>query len=123
MARTRATHLTAPTRAGTARRLSALSGSAGTALLYALLIVVLIAMAVPFAWMIAGSFKTNTDMFGNALTLLPTAPTLRNYVDLLNGSQVPYLRQYANSAIVAAGTTLLALAVSSLTGYGFAKFE
>ena len=123
MARSPVTPLAVPARTRTVRRLSTLSGLAGTFLLYTLLIVVLIAMAVPFAWMLAGSFKTNTDMFGNALTLLPTAPTMQNYIALLNGSQVPYMQQYANSAIVAAGTTLLALAVSSLTGYGFAKFE
>lgn len=123
MASSRVTSVHAPTHAGSARRLAALTRSAQTALLYALLIVVLIAMAVPFAWMIADSFKTNTDIFGNALTLLPTTPTLQNYIDLLNGSQIPYLRQLANSAIVGVGTTLLTLTVCSLTGYGFAKFE
>src|SRR5579875_3147154 len=123
MASSHVTALSTPTRVRGARRFAALTRSAQTALLYALLIVVLIAMAVPFAWMIADSFKTNTDIFGNALTLLPTAPTLQNYIDLLNGSQIPYLRQLANSAIVGVGTTLLTLAVCSLTGYGFAKFE
>lgn len=122
MASSRVTAVPAHGRTQTGRRPAALARTFRTVLVYALLIVVLVAMAIPFAYMIAGSFKTNTDLFGNALTLLPRTPTLANYRDLLNGSQIPYLRQLANSAIVGGGTTLLTLAVCSLTGYGFAKF-
>jgi ABC-type glycerol-3-phosphate transport system permease component len=123
MASSRVTAVQAPEHARSVRRAGSPARLAGIAVLYSVLIVVLIAMAIPFAYMIAGSFKTNTDLFGNALTLLPTAPTLQNYSDLLDGSQIPYLRQVANSAIVGVGTTALTLAVCSLTGYGFAKFE
>ncbi len=123
MASSHATSIGVPTHARGARRLAVLARTGQTALLYALLIVVLGAMAIPFAYMIAGSFKTNTDLFGNALALFPTTPILQNYIDLLNGSQIPYLRQLTNSAIVGTGTTVLTLAVSSLTGYGFAKFD
>jgi ABC-type glycerol-3-phosphate transport system permease component len=122
MARSRATPVATSPKA-TAMRPAVVAAGARAALLYAVLIIGLIGTTIPFVWMIAGSFKTNTDLFGNMLQLLPSAPTVHNYIDLLKGSQIPYLRQYANSVIVAASTTVLALAVSSLTGYGFAKFE
>lgn len=94
-----------------------------TTVLHVLLVAVLVAMAVPFAYMTAGSFKTNDDLFGDPLRLLPAAPTGDNYVELFNGSQIPYIHQYVNSLIVGISTTVLSLSVASLTGYGFAKFE
>lgn len=114
---------TTPARAGLSRRPAALAPLVRAILLHALLVLALVATSVPFLWMIGGSFKTNDDLFGNILALLPSAPTLQNYTDLLGGSQIPYLRQFINSSEVATSTTLLTLAVSSLVGYGFAKFE
>jgi len=96
---------------------------ARAAALYGVLVVSLVLTALPFLWMIAGSFKTNDDFFSHPGALIPSAPTTQNYVDLLNGSSIPFLHQFANSLIVAVATTLISLAVCSLTGYGFAKFE
>jgi arabinosaccharide transport system permease protein len=92
-------------------------------LLYAVLGLVLITTALPYLWMISGSFKTNSEIVGRPLAVIPQAPTVRNYVDLLDESQIPYLHQLANSGIIAVSVVVLSLAVSSLTGYGFAKFE
>jgi len=114
---------TTPAQAGLAHRPVALARLFQTIALHALLGLALVATSVPFLWMIGGSFKTNDDLFGNILALLPSAATFQNYTDLLGGSQIPYLRQFANSSVVATTTTLLALTVSSLVGYGFAKFE
>src|SRR5256714_6745812 len=91
--------------------------------LYAVLVLVLIATVLPYLWMISGSFKTNGEIVGRPLTLIPAAPTLQNYLSLINESQIPYLHQLANSGIIAMSVVVLSLAVSSLTGYGFAKFE
>ena len=105
MARSRATPVATSPKA-TAMRPAIVAAGARAGLLYAVLIIGLIGTTIPFVWMIAGSFKTNTDLFGNMLQLLPSAPTVHNYIDLLQGSQIPYLRQYANSVIVAASTTV-----------------
>ena len=42
---------------------------------------------------------------------------------LLNGSEIPYVRQFANSLVIAVAQTVLTLLVASMVGWGFAKFE
>lgn len=73
--------------------------------------------------MFTGSFKLNADIFSYPLTFVPRSPTLENYVRLLNGSEIPYTRQFANSLFVAVAQTLLTLFVASTVGWGFAKYE
>lgn len=114
--------LTAPT-VTTGRRIGHAPALARAGVLYGVLAVSLLLTALPYLWMIAGSFKTNDDFFSHPGALIPSAPTWQNYVDLLDGSQIPYLHQFANSVIVAVSTVVVALGVCSLTGYGFAKFE
>lgn len=92
-------------------------------LLYALLAVAVVLTGAPFAYMIAGSFKQDAEIFSYPLTFIPREPTLVNYTRLLSGEQIPYVRQFANSALVAISQTLLTLLVSSLVGWGFAKYE
>lgn len=92
-------------------------------LLYALLAVAVVLTGAPFAYMIAGSFKQDAEIFSYPLTFVPREPTLVNYARLLSGEQIPYVRQFANSALVAISQTLLTLLVSSLVGWGFAKYE
>lgn len=109
---------------GAARRRSPrLATMARGAVLYGVLLFSLVLTALPFLWMIAGSFKTNDDFFSHPASLIPAAPTLDNYTNLLNGSQIPFLHQFANSLIISVGATLGTLFVCTLTGYGFAKFE
>lgn len=82
-----------------------------------------ILVGAPFVYMITGSFKFNADIFSYPITFIPTNPTLENYVRLLNGSEIPYVRQFANSIIVATSQTALTLFVASTVGWGFAKYE
>ena len=94
-----------------------------TGLVYVLLVLSAILVGAPFVYMIAGSFKFNAEIFGIPLTILPRNPTLENYSRLLSGDEIPYLRQFANSAIIAVSQTALTLLVASMVGWGFAKFE
>ncbi len=73
--------------------------------------------------MITGSFKLNAEIFSYPLTFMPKAPTLENYQRLLSGSEIPFVRQFLNSLVVAVSQTFLTLFVASLVGWGFAKFE
>ena len=77
----------------------------------------------PFVYMISGSFKFDADIFALPLTWWPLEPTGQNYARLLAGEQIPYLRQFGNSAIVAVSQTVLALWVATMVGWGFAKYE
>lgn len=92
-------------------------------LVYAGLFVFGVLVAVPFIYMITGSFKTNGEIFNYPVTLAVQNPTLNNYQRLLSGEEIPYLRQFANSLIVALGQTGLSLLIASMVGWGFAKYD
>jgi arabinosaccharide transport system permease protein len=92
-------------------------------LLYGVLIFFAVLVGIPFLYMITGSFKTNGEIFNYPVTLFVQEPTLNNYERLLNGKEVPYLRQMLNSVIISVGQTLLTLFIASLVGWGFAKYE
>lgn len=92
-------------------------------LLYAILLICVVLTGAPFVYMITGSFKENAEIFSFPLHFLPQTPTFINYQRLLSGSDIPYVQQFGNSALVAISQTLLNLLFSSMVGWGFAKFE
>lgn len=92
-------------------------------LIYLALVVCVVLVGAPFVYMITGSFRFNAEIFSYPLTFLPKSPTLENYQRLLDGSEIPYVRQFANSLFVAVSQTLLTLLVASMVGWGFAKYE
>ncbi|SRR6266498_1013175 len=88
-------------------------------LLYIALTVLGVAMVFPFVWMVATSFKHPADIY--TLSLIPTRPTLDNYITAL--TRFPFPRWFANSLIVASATTLSVAFFDSLTGYVLAKLS
>jgi ABC-type glycerol-3-phosphate transport system permease component len=92
-------------------------------IIYLLLACGLIFTAAPFVWMFSSSFKFNAEIFSYPLTFVPRKSTLSNYIRLINGSEIPFLRQFLNSLIIALSHTAMALFVSSIVGFGFAKYE
>jgi ABC-type glycerol-3-phosphate transport system permease component len=92
-------------------------------LIYVGLAIAAVLVGAPFVYMFTGSFKLNAEIFSYPLTFIPRNPTLENYVRLLDGSEIPYVRQFANSLFVAIAQTLLTLFVASTVGWGFAKYE
>lgn len=91
--------------------------------LYSLLAIGVVAMATPFVWTFLASFKENTDIFRAPVQFWPRTWTLDNYQGLLSGERLPFPRQFANSVIIAVGQTMLAIFLSSLAGFAFAKYE
>ena len=92
-------------------------------LTYSVLFLGVLLTGAPFVYMISGSFKFDADIFALPLTWWPLKPTGQNYIRLLAGEQIPYLRQFGNSAVVAVSQTVLALWVATMVGWGFAKYE
>ncbi|GHO87098.1 carbohydrate ABC transporter permease [Dictyobacter formicarum] len=87
-----------------------------------LVFLVLIGLTVfPFLYMIFSAFKPNTEIFGVPLTFWPAHPTLANIAALL--TQFPFARWFLNTAIVAFVGTFLSVALSSLAGFAFAKYD
>ena len=94
-----------------------------TTLTYGVLFGFAVLVGIPFLYMITGSLKTNGQIFSFPVNLLAPEPTMDNYDRLLSGDEIPYLRQLANSTIVAVSQSLLTLLFSAMVGWGFAKYE
>jgi len=72
----------------------------------------------PFLWQGLTSLKPTGEL-SRLPPILPTAPTLDHYRGVFEGR--PFARYLLNSAAVAGGTTLLALAVGSLAAFALAR--
>lgn len=88
----------------------------------ALLAFPVVAFAFPFVWMLTAGFKQDAAIF-DPFPLFPDGFDTQHYKALLEGTWIPYTRQFANSLFIAGSQTLLATAFSCAAGYVFAKFD
>ncbi|MBX3596675.1 MAG: carbohydrate ABC transporter permease [Rhizobiaceae bacterium] len=89
--------------------------------LHAIGLCVVIAFSLfPFFWMVAASFKTQTDILASP-PLWFFMPTLQNYQDIFADSKV--IGAVGNSLIVATSTTALAVLLGAPAAYALARFE
>lgn len=88
-------------------------------LVYAILITATILCLYPFYMMIIMGTYSTYDM-GNSVSMLPGRYLLENLKTVFQNG---FLIFYKNSLYIACGTTIAALAISCLTGYGLAKFR
>lgn len=80
------------------------------------------AFAFPFVWMVLATFKASPEIF-RPLPLLPDRFHLDHYRALLDGTWIPFPRQFANSLIVATAQTLGALALSVPAAFVLARYR
>ena len=84
----------------------------------------LLAVFVPFLWMVLGMFKTNAEFFQPmAKAFFPVNYDWQNVAELLEGRSVLFWAVFANSLIVSLGQALGAVALSAAAGYAFARFS
>jgi carbohydrate ABC transporter membrane protein 2, CUT1 family (TC 3.A.1.1.-) len=77
----------------------------------------------PLVWLLFSTFKPNSE-FGQNMGLLPAAPTIDNYVKVMEGiAGVPMWRFFANSLIIAAGSVIGVVLSSALAAYAFARIQ
>jgi multiple sugar transport system permease protein len=76
---------------------------------------------LPFAWMVSASVRSQGDILANAGTLLPTAITWENYVDIWH--KIPFGRQFVNTVTFATTVSVLGVLFDSMAGYAFARFN
>lgn len=86
---------------------------------YIFLILVSFVSIFPFAWMIISA--TNKSVNITRGSLLPGSNLMVNIQNLLS-SDLGFVSSLLNSAVIAIITTILALFISSLAGYGFEIF-
>lgn len=88
--------------------------------IYLVLGLVAVLIIFPIYWMVTISLKLPRDIY-RVPSLIPNAPTLNNYVDLL--AEEGYLLNIRNSLIVAMSTTVVSLLISSFAAYSIVRFK
>ncbi len=90
-------------------------------LLYAALVIAVVATLMPFVWMLLGSLKTDGEILRNPSGFLPEAPTMDNYTKWFRDLGISTF--FVNSLIVAVVTVLGNLLFCSMIGYALAKMD
>lgn len=94
-----------------------------TTIWFIVLIALTMIVLYPLVWLLMSTFKPNAE-FGQNLGLVPNAPTLDNYVKVLEGiAGVPLWRFFANSLIIAGGTVVGTVLSSALAAYAFGRIQ
>ncbi|TDD70995.1 carbohydrate ABC transporter permease [Jiangella aurantiaca] len=89
--------------------------------LYVVLAVGLLAMALPFVWMVLSSVKPEAEVRSIPPTWLPETYTLENYRELFDRLRFP--TYFFNSTVVAVVVTAGNLVFGSMLGYALAKLD
>lgn len=89
--------------------------------LYGLLCVLLIPFVFPTWWMVTSSVKPISDIFAFPPQLLPQSYDWSTYSRVFELQ--PFVRQYWNSAYIAALVTVGTMVISSMAGYAFARIR
>ena len=87
---------------------------------FALLLVVLVAVAFPFYWMVLTSFTPREALFKPPFRLFRLDFSLSNYRELLFATE--FARYFVNSLIAAVGAIVLNVVAATLAGYGLTRF-
>jgi multiple sugar transport system permease protein len=77
--------------------------------------------AAPVVWMVACSFKPNTDIFAYPPSLVSTGDSWQAYRDIFADPQK--LRFFANSYLVSIAVTVGTLAVGIMAAYAFSRWD
>jgi multiple sugar transport system permease protein len=80
-----------------------------------------VVMMLPFAYMLATSFKPNALVLEIPVKFLPHQPTTSNYTDAWTSNQ--FSHYFFNSLFVAVVTTVAALLLASWMAYALARFD
>jgi multiple sugar transport system permease protein len=79
-------------------------------------------MLYPVLWMLASSFKTQSEIFTSP-SLVPAAPTVANYADGWVGAGLPFWVYLLNSLLVCSGVVIGNVVSCSLAAYAFARMR
>lgn len=85
------------------------------------MLVVGLAMVMPFIFMISASFKPPAMITEKPLQIIPDTLFLRNFVSVFHDPH--YFRWYLNSAVVVGLIVLFRAVVVTMAGYAFAKLN
>lgn len=90
-------------------------------ILWIIVISLLLVFLFPIYWMFIASFKNNAILMSFPPHLYPEFKTVENYITIL--SNLKYLNYIKNSLIVAFGTVVITLVLSTMAGYSLSRFR
>ena len=88
---------------------------------YIILIMTAISMLIPFLWTVSASFQPESQIFSGGINFLPKEIITSNYSDVIK--ILPIGHYFFNSLFVAVVTTIFQVAIATMAGYAFAKFD
>lgn len=103
----------------------AMTRAARPVFLHGALTVTTLVLLLPVFWMISTSLKKIGDVFSLPVQWIPSDPQFVNYLHAWSNpvTQGSFTQYTMNSVIVTASVTILNVALTSLAGYGLAKYR
>lgn len=99
-------------------------GQVGTrAVVYAILGVSAFVIAFPFYWMVVSTIRPEREVYTVTLNLLPSELSFAMYRKLLGDPQLPVVRFFLNSVVLAVGATLVNVATAVLAAYALSRHK
>jgi multiple sugar transport system permease protein len=96
-------------------------GVAARVAVYGLLGAAGIAMAFPFYWMVLTTVRPEREAYSVALSLWPSRLSFAVYTKLLADPQLPVLRFFVNSLVIATGATVFNVTTAALAAFALAR--
>ena len=90
-------------------------------LVYGLGLLFVLFSTLPLLWGISTALKIPSEVYAFPPTWIPKTITFENFIAVIHNQNL--IRAFFNTLIIAAGTTLVALVVGVLGGYGFARYR
>ena len=90
-------------------------------LIYVVMIVLVVVMVTPFAWMLSTSLKAQQYILETPPRLFPSPITFESYAGL--AERIDLARVVFNSVFVAVSTTAGQIIISAMAAYAFARLE
>ena len=91
-------------------------------IIYAILIIIALAMIVPFLWMLSASIKSDREVFQmNPFVWIPDTPKWENYTNIW--TKIPFGTFIQNTVFLTIVVTCLQLLTSSFAAYAFGKLN
>ena len=87
--------------------------------IYGVLVVLVVALMVPFIWMLSSSLKENNQVLTVPIQWIPSEFVWSNYTDIW--TRIPMMGYLQNSLYLAVIITCLQVLTGSLAAYGFSK--
>lgn len=89
---------------------------------YTILVIASLIAIFPVFWIFSTSIKPKEEVFGAKLSLLPLAPTLDNYKEVLTQGNGVFWQWMFNSVFIALCTTVIGIALAATTAYAVSRF-